>query len=408
MTLRQLPSLWCVACLCLSGWIPTAWAVPASAPAQTLADDPAARDALLKAAGASFQIRQTPHFLVCYDTDRATVDRLTGRLEQTWTGVWRFCGQVGFELKPLSKRLEVIFFDKPDDYISYLSRLGFPAKGTYGCYFEGDNRSVFYNVENDPQIGQLHASINEAKQRLAQVNAAIKAAKSVDQIAIQYSDGTRKVLNRAAARREVDKGQRELTSLDRQRENYSENINRTVIQHEAAHQVLFNAGGHTRMATNPKWVVVGLACMFLTPPWGGGAGLAATNHARLCDLRVMMTAPGGSLPTSQGLLDAIKGDLVPSMRELVMKPELLSLRGSEGSNAYALSWGLAHYLQRARNKELGAYMLEIGRRKPNAPVTPDEELRLFEKHFGTVDEGLTRRFGDYIVKLPYRDPDSLR
>lgn len=412
MTLRQLLSTLGLALACLGIWSPAVLSAPASAPAkapaQVLADDPAARDALLEVAGTGFQIKQTPHFLICYNTDRATVDRLTGRLEQTWTNVLRFCEQVGFDLKPLPERLEVIFFDQPRDYLAYVSKLGYPGQGTYGAYFEDNNRAAFFNVENDPQIGQIRAAIDNAKERLAKLDAALKAAKSIDRVVVRFGDGQQKPFTRSEARQEIQKSQRELTSLGRQRESFSDKTNRMIIQHETAHQVLFNAGGHTRGATNPKWLVEGLACMFETPPSSGGAGLTATNHARLGDLRAMMTAPGSTLPSAAGLLDAIKSRRVVGLRELVTRPELLQQRGEQGAKAYALAWGLTHYLQRARNKELGAYLREVSDRKPNVEVTAAEELRVFEKHFGPVDEGLTQRFGDYIVKLPYRDPTSLR
>ncbi len=68
---------------------------------------------------------------------------------------------------------------------------------------------------------------------------------------------------------------------------YQEEQNRSVVQHEAAHQLLYNFRVHNLESSwaNPQWLVEGLATLFEVPPGKHGAGAGVINQRRLGDIR---------------------------------------------------------------------------------------------------------------------------
>lgn len=367
--------------------------------------------ALLEAAGEGFRIHRTPHFLIAHDTPPGMAGSLSTRLEYTFHSIQRFCEHVGFSARPLDRRLEVIFFNDAADYVRYARPFGFDSRGTYGFYHERPNRSAFYNVHNDPQLQELHASIEAARENLSEMEQTLKSLRSsTAAVEITYGDGRRTRLNRTQARNEVQAMRRKVSQLDARRQMYADRINRTVIQHEVAHQVLYNMGVHARSAANPKWLVEGLACMFETPPGAGGSGLFTINQARLRDFRTAITDGD---PARRGLnaghyATAVSEGRMTALIDLLSLPELFEQRGQDGARHYAAAWALLHYLHRTQSKDLPDYLQEVASRKPGMHISAAEELDLFEKHFGPVDDVFTARFGNYILSLPYRPYPSER
>ncbi len=373
-----------------------------SANHEALPIDDAQEQALLGVAGDDFKIFRTPHFIIAYNTDRGLVESLSARLEQTYICVSRFCERSGFPLKSLDRRLEVVFLDTWPDYLSYGRQLKFDAKGTYGFYYEGNNRSAFFNVENDPTLLKMHATIVSARENVGRMEDTVKSIRGNQILEITYPDGRRKRVNKVQAKQEVDSARRHLKTLDAQQQNYCDRINRTVVQHETAHQVLYNIGVHVRGGANPRWLVEGLACIFETPPGADGGGLAAINQARLKDFRMAVTGNSNQVPTPALYAEAVKEHRMVSIRELLRKSDLFDERGNRGAINYAAAWALIHYLHRTQNKALPGYLRDVASRRPGQSISPDEELALFEKHFGPVDDAFAARFSNYILRLPVR------
>jgi len=370
----------------------------------TLPVDKTREAALLRVAGEGFSIKRTGHFVIAYDTPRALADKLTARLERTYAAVYRFCELIEIDAHRPEHRLEALFFNDRSSYDLYAARLSFPSRGTYGVYHDPTNRSAFFNVGNDPQVLQLHANVAEAQQGLDQLLRAIKDIRGrYTAVDVHFADGRRVRMTRAQAEKEIKSTRRELKKLDGERIAYTSYINRTVVQHEAAHQVLHNAGVHVRGADNPKWVVEGLATLFETPPGAGGAGIGKVNDLRLRDFRRAI-ADGASLRSSSpnDFLEAIKTGRIVHPRRLVSEPQLFCARGPRGTNHYAAAWALTHYLHRTRGRQLGAYLRSASTRRPGEQFTPARELALFEQHFGPLDETFLRRWGGYMLKLGFR------
>lgn len=385
------------------------WAGLASRPAELpLPVDVRQEAELLRVAGAGFQLKRTPHFLVAFNTSRGTVDELTARLEETYHSIYRFAEAAGIKARRPGRRLEVLFFDAREEYEKYGAGVRFPAGGTYGLYHEETNRSAFFNAHNEPQLLQLHAEIGAARESLRELSRMFASMKGNQPVTLSYADGRRETLTRGQAKKRLEAAQRELKILDGKRINYSERINRTVIQHEAAHQVLFNAGVHVRGGANPKWIVEGLACLFETPPGLAGGGIAATNQFRLRDFRSAVEEHSGKrLPGAEDFLAAVRAGRFVEPERLITDPGVFHERERRGAEVYAMTWSLTHYLQRCRPKELAGYLAELSNRRPGEAVSASEEQALFEKHFGALDDVFIRQWGGYTLGLGYREPGGL-
>jgi hypothetical protein len=184
---------------------------------------------------------------------------------------------------------------------------------------------------------------------------------------------------------------------------YSDHINQTVIQHEVAHQVLFNAGVHVREADNPKWLVEGLACLFETPPGATGTGASVVNQSRLRDFRSAVAGEREKRRlTARDLRNAIVAGRIAAVGDLVSDDRLFHQRGEAGATHYATVWALVHYLQRQRREELADYIREIGQRPVNRIYSGEEERATFARHFGQIDDAWLDAWGRYILRLRLR------
>ncbi len=377
---------------------------PATGPVDRgLPETPGQAESLLQAVGPGYSLRRTPHFLVAYNSTRPTMESLVSRLESTWAAVFWLCASVGIEPVPPQARLEVVFHDCPADYRAWAAKVGFQGEGTYGFYSEATNRSAFYNVGNEPELLALEEVIADLRARLDDLMAFLRRSGDSKAYELRGADGRQVYLDRPGAERELKRMDRELRNLDRRRNAYADRVNRTVVQHETAHQVLYNVGLHVRGAANPRWLVEGLACLFETPPGPLGTGIGVVNEYRLRDLREAVgDGDGGTRLTGTDLRSAIAAGRVPGPRELILDPAYLAAAGGRATTAYAMAWGLTHYLHRVRRDDLAAYLRVLSARRAGQAVSGREELELFERHFGAIDDAFVARMGDYLFKLRLR------
>jgi hypothetical protein len=130
-------------------------------------------------------------------------------------------------------------------------------------------------------------------------------------------------------------------------------------------------------------------------------GRPSISYIRLDDFR---NAIGGDDHLEKKLrykdfAEAVKnGDMI-ALERLLTKPDLFKKRGKDGANAYALAWALMYYLQRHHEDQLTDYLRAIQQRPPGKEPEQDEELALFEQHFGPVDEEFKRKFCRFLFRL---------
>ena len=374
---------------------------------------PADERALLRAAGEGFTLKRTPVMAIAYDTPDETVDALASRLAHTYHAVYRFCEALGLSAAEPEHLLEVIFFDRREAYDAYAESIGLPAGVTYGVYYEQSNRSAFFNMMNDPQLQQLRADIETLKADLDDLQKQLaRFGNAQSRIRVDLGNGKvfegPKQVIAPRVEKELESRRQELHLLDARRERYSDRINETVIQHETAHQVLFNVGVHVRGASNPRWLVEGLACLFESPPSARGTGIGRVNQLRLQDFRAMVgEGDARGRLTGRDLLNAIIDGRVISVEQLVSESDFFATGHRGGAEMYAMAWALTHYLQRRHGAAFSAYLSKLQSRRPSERVTGRDELKLFEKHFGLLGDEFVVKWGNYIFGLTYRPPERI-
>jgi hypothetical protein len=269
-------------------------------------------------------------------------------------------------------------------------------------YHEPSNRSAFVNIENESQVQQLQADVVAARKNIDQLTSALKGIRDSRAIVeIEFSDGQRLQMTRRDADRQVAEIRKSVEETEKRRVNFVNHINRTVVQHETAHQVFYNAGVHARGVLNPAWLVEGMACLFETPPGRTGAGFGTVNQLRLQDFREAITEKKTARKLDgDDLLEAISEGRIASPRDIILKPGLLRQASPRQAANYAVAWALVMYTQRIQGDKLTAYLRDVAGRKPGEHVDLQGELALFEKHFGKLDESFLKRFGGYILSLP--------
>lgn len=373
---------------------------------QTLPTGPEQPQALLETAGSGFSVKSTPHFLIAHRTTDAEVRPFVTRVEQTYQSIQRFCRANGLPFRPPERKLEILFFDTAEEYAVYARRMGFFSIGTYGFYQEATNRSAFYNMENEPALLEMRRDLRSSRERVAQIEQSLaRAAGPSVAVTLEYGDGRRRTMTVAQAKAELAKMRDELRRLDARANNYAERINRTIIQHETAHQVFFNVGVHVRGGPNPVWLIEGLATLFETPPSGSGSGAGAINQMRLLDFR---TAVSAGNPTRDLKPDALfaalrDGRLLP-LDELLTQSEAFTTRGPEGASRYAQAWALVHFLQRQRTPAFADYLRIVSSRRPGQRIDKRREIADFEKAFGPIGDEFVRRWAGFIFSIGLAPP----
>ncbi|MHC4235122.1 MAG: DUF1570 domain-containing protein [Planctomycetota bacterium] len=347
--------------------------------------DAAAQQRLLDLAGPGYRLRQTEHFAIAYDTPEDTLRALISRVEATYSSVYRFCKINEIPAEQPAEHLQVLFFHEYDAYGRYAASARFNHVGSAGFYNQRNNVAAFVNVLNLPELGPVNRQIESSERKMER----LKAARPV---------------NREALRSE----RRTLTRLVNQRDRFVEQTNRVAVQHEAAHQVLFNAGVHVFGAQNPGWLVEGLGCLFETAPSSAGAGVGATNQTRLADFRQLLGGgnPSGRIKVVDLQVALASGKFLP-LRELVGDARAFSRRDNPNLvHYYTQGWSLVCYLQRKKRQEFAEYLRLLSHRKFGEPTTPAQEIADFERVFGELDERFERRWVSFVLGLRFK-PSAL-
>ncbi len=308
----------------------------------------------------SFSALRSEHFIVVFDADELLARKLVSRLESTHADAIRFCARTELPFNRPDEPLEVVFFDRAEAYHVYAQSVEFQSEGTLGFFHAASNRSVFFNAEHDARIARLREQIAEAR----------------------------------AAGERIEAGK-----LEALLDQYERQINQMVVQHEGAHQILYNLGVHSARGDNPMWVVEGLAMLFEAVSSGRGSSFEQVNQFRLFDLREAIRGGHGAERLTYGdYRRAVDDGRLVDLRALVMRDDLWEAPGQLANNHYAMAWALAHYVQQTEPRALGAYLRTILERTGDEPAA--EELAAFEAAFGALDEQFERRCIEFILRLP--------
>lgn len=186
-----------------------------------------------------FEVYQTKHYVICYNTSRAYAQWCGSLFERLYQGFQNYWTNRGFTLKEPEYPLTAIVFADRASYARYArTELGDGVDAIIGYYSLKTNRMTLFDMTGTAGSSASRGTQSQIAQTLAQPDAAKTVA---------------------------------------------------TIVHEATHQIAFNCGLHRRYADIPLWVSEGLAVYFETPDVGNSKGwstIGAVNHARLHTLRV--------------------------------------------------------------------------------------------------------------------------
>ena len=157
--------------------------------------------------------------------------------------------------------------------------------------------------------------------------------------------------------------------------------NKTVVLHEATHQITYNIGLLNRFCQPPLWVTEGTALLFEAP------GMADNNRNRLQKERINRQ----QLKIFSQL--KLKGN-VPAA--LTGSDQLFA---SHSQAAYAISWAMTFYMSEAIPSSFNAYLRRIAAKKPFSQYTAPERLADFTAIFGPDWKQFDANFQRYIDSL---------
>jgi len=292
---------------------------------------------LLREMGPGFQIHNSKHYVVCFNTTRTYAkwsSSLLERLQRAFIAYWkkRDCDVT----EPQSPLAVIVFGDKASYVRHARGELGQAAGSAIGYYSIQSNRIVMYDLTGMQSLRRQHSrrgSLHDISVMLSQPEAEPLVA---------------------------------------------------TIVHEATHQISFNCGLQTRFADNPVWLSEGLALYFETPDlasnrsWGG---IGNVNYSRWNLFRKNFRA---------GRVGSLKSLVVDDRR----------LRDPQTAvDAYAEAWAWNYYLIRWRPKAYVAYLKTLASKPRLINDTPQTRLADFRQHFGENLQALEADFFRRMSRL---------
>jgi hypothetical protein len=296
-------------------------------------DKEALAESVLAGLPSRFEVHQTAHYTICYDTSQVYArwcGSLFERLYSAFTNFWR---QRDFEIEDPEHPLVAIVFANRQDYIAY-SRpiLGDAAESIVAYYNLCSNRLIMYDMtgRESRRQGESLRSYAEIQRILATSGAAETVATTV---------------------------------------------------HEATHQLGFNCGLHQRFSDCPRWALEGVAIYFETPDLSSTRGwrsIGTLNRSRL------------------GRFQRYASTMRPadSLLKLVVDDDRF-LDTSTALDAYSEAWSLTYFLLRRYPDKYLEYMELLSEKQVAAPDTPEQRWADFRSIFGESPE-LARLDQDFL------------
>lgn len=301
--------------------------------------------------GESFNLKRTAHYSVFYDTSEDDLRVFAAAIEMTYRSCMNYTQKLGFTAHPPERKLLIYYFEHHKDYSDYAERIGKgpQPQSTPGLYFPDLNRSMFYNFRNQESLKKLR---EESESKIAQLREQLK------QTGLSTADRKRIGQEIADARRMANRSN--VVGGD---------ISESIVQHEVAHQVLWNIGFHNpkNFFANPRWLAEGTAMMFEPISTGNSANFGRVNEDRLKEFR-MLRESGRLIPVRDFI--ATHGWFGPQTIDV----------------AYPQAWAIVHYLNRTKRSKLRKYVELVNKRPADYKPEPAKEIADFEKCFGKIDQ----------------------
>lgn len=297
------------------------------------------RDQLKREFDGSLEVAGSTHYLVCAGHGQA--EAYVDMFEDIYRSLHRKFSPRGFKLQVVDVPLVAVVFRDRKQFIDYCRQDGVKAvSGLRGYYLRTSNRVALYD-DRRSATGRVSRSLQPTPcHKSTPVRSDVMPSVSAD-------------------------------------------LQQTII-HEATHQVAFNLGLHSRIGSNPKWVVEGLATMFEAPGIRERSGnvpmSAKLNHNRF----VWFTNYRQSRRKTSSLKAFVSSDSAFNTATL---------------DAYSEAWALSLFLMETRASAYAKYLRTISNRDPFAAYFPQERLADFRAAFGQDVDWLEVRFLRFVDQL---------
>ena len=306
--------------------------------------------------GPTFKSYASPHFAIISDCPAAFVAKIGDMAEKTAAGVTKFVERLGVPVTPPKGRMTVLLFEQLKEFQACGRKFGFESNpGIPGFFDEKSNCCFMFNYANAPVISSTRREVEAGRREAG-----------------------------GLAGPEREKKLARIRQAEAQIAEYELLVNRTVIQHEIAHQVLFNIGLQSRSDHMRRWLKEGLAMQFETP--------GAPNTYRQADY------------------EAIAADRrLDLLRRVVGDPKVIGPGAPQAAEAYACAWALVYYFSEKRPAMLATFMRDTPiSPKANACPKPGAELERYEKAFGPLDAAFVDRLNQFIQRQTNGSPADRR
>ena len=275
---------------------------------------------LLAEMGPGFQVYQSKHYVVVYNTTLKYAQWSSSLLERLQRGFLAYWKKRGCDVKEPEFPLAVVVLGDKESYLRYAKEELGPAAGSaIGYYSLKTNRITMYDLtgmqalrREDTKRGSSH-----------DISAMLSEPEAVPLVA--------------------------------------------TIVHEATHQIAFNCGMQKRFGTTPVWLGEGLAMYHETPDLGSSrswSGIGNVNYSRF-DLFHDNYDAGKIIPLERMLTDD----------KLFQTPET-------AVDSYAQAWAWNYFLIRSRPKEYAAYMKTIAAKPVLVEDKKGQRVKEFRAAFG--------------------------
>lgn len=313
------------------------------------------------------KIKTSDHFILLHDMSdlkrgkkaiaNPRVDERLALLERVYRTFYLYFTAKGIDLEVPKERLMVVLFEKLEDYQNFSKSLSPALAGTAGFYDPEKNISFFYDNASDPTYDAL------------------------SRMATNFADQVKKVKRRAANSGQLIQFSKLLSHLV---EIYREDLDLSVVTHEATHQLAANSDLFPRKIRVPKWVHEGLATYFETPKDAVWAGIGAVNEERI------------------GWYRGLEDDREHSNINFIVSDEIFTLAATQGSihHAYGQCWALTHFLVDKRWDDLEKFYGLLDDLPPDSPLDAKTYQDLFDKVFDPAQRSqLDQEWRTYMNSL---------
>ena len=292
--------------------------------------------------GSEFNIHQTAHYIICFNTVPEYAKWVGALLERLHRAYYAYWGKRRGDLQAVTKPLVVVVHKNQVSFKKYVEGdLGASSEYIPGYYSQESNRINLYDLSR----------LTERQEKM--VIQGSRPGSPAQQIS--------RVLNHPTAERNV-----------------------ATIVHEGTHQLCFNSGMIRRLSYTPLWLSEGMAIYFETPDLSHATGWTAVGRVNQYNLKYFRY-----LVQNRQLLE---------LKALLGSDEVF--RSSETVRAaYAQSWALNYFLQKTRPEEYRSFVKMQRLHVPLSEVSEDRRLSMFISVFGGGLTQLENEFLNYMKQL---------